>query len=658
MLKSKSFTQTTSNSNLNAVINNNIVSSVISMAIFYSIDLAYPLVAALLYCTLNIVSKLLVKAKSPTISGYLSIGSMLIFTFVSSIFTGGISSPFIVFIVPVPLLTAVAFGKKPAIISCIFSLLTILLLAFISLGHFGYSTLENNSYIMNILEFIVSFLVLIQLTSIGISIYNNIKEAGDQIEEDAQNRKELLDSLENGIFFIEKDGVIPKEHSKAMQSMFPDFPEYKDIKKFFFKYNKVSENDSKIVLDLLWGEEPGFSDFSMNVAMLPKAIVIDEDGETRHISLKYKPLYNSQKKLDRILARAKDISNEILQEQKLHNQIERNERISKAVADIEGFKEFLEESCALFDKVDKFPKSDFSLAEPKRYLHTLKGNVALFEFKKLASMIHSLEDLIDQGENQKISELWSAILGLWEEQKNDLVKSLNLNRLENVFPVVRTKLNTLYTWANNENNTVLGSKVWDLYCMPLDDLFNKYKDYCKQLNLKDPSKKVDIVVHKDSHDLAHTELMQFDQAIIHIIKNSIDHGIETTEERTSAGKVEAGTITILGTREQNGKTISLIISDDGKGIDVNKLGNKAVTSGFWTQNKFEQASQQEKLNLIYESGLSTAEELSELSGRGVGMDAVKSFLEAEGGHIQVTTEPGKGTKFEMSLPIVKLRKVA
>ena len=583
---------------------------------------------------------------------------MLIFTFICSVFTGGISSPFLVFIIPVPLLTAVAFGKKPAIITAIFSIATALVLAFISLAHLGFSTLESNSYIMNILDFIVSFLVLIQLSSIGISIFQNIRKAGDQIEEDAQNRKDLLDSLEDGIFFIEKDGFISREHSKAMRTMFPDFSNYGNIKDFYYRYKQISAENSKVILDLLWEDNPGFSDFNMNVRMLPKNITVEKNEDKKYYSLNYKPLYGEQKKLDRVLVSTKDITLEVEQEKKIENQIERNERISKAASDTEGFKQFLEENNSLFKKVETFSHSGFDAAEPKRYIHTLKGNLALFCFKKLADMIHNVEDLIEQNKTEQSVQEWNKVNDLWAKQTNDLVNNLNLNRLDNFFPVIREKLNTLHNWASRDGNAALSDKVWDLYCLPLDDLFNKYKDFCKQLNLKNPSKKVDIIVDKDSDDLAHSEIAMFDQAIIHIIKNSVDHGIESCDQRIKLGKNEFGTITIKGIRSLANSAIALTITDDGGGINYENLGIKAVKSGKWTHEQLAKSSKQDKINLIYESGVSTAEEVSDLSGRGVGMDAVKSHLESQGGSINVETEINKGTSFHLSLPLSNLSKAA
>jgi len=137
--------------------------------------------------------------------------------------------------------------------------------------------------------------------------------------------------------------------------------------------------------------------------------------------------------------------------------------------------------------------------------------------------------------------------------------------------------------------------------------------------------------------------------ITHLIRNAIDHGIETPSERLAQGKREIGMLSIAS--RQSGNQITMVITDDGAGLDEAKIAAKALASGLVTKSQLDAMSAEEVINLIFEPGLSTADEVSAISGRGVGMDVVRSNIEQIGGRISVTSEPGKGAQFFLELPL-------
>ncbi len=137
--------------------------------------------------------------------------------------------------------------------------------------------------------------------------------------------------------------------------------------------------------------------------------------------------------------------------------------------------------------------------------------------------------------------------------------------------------------------------------------------------------------------------------VTHIIRNAIDHGIETPAERRAAGKHEIGLLSM--TARQSGNRIAVMISDDGKGLDCARLGSKAVAAGLLTEAQLAEMSREDLHQLIFEPGLSTAETVSEVSGRGVGMDVVRANLDKIGGTIRVRSTPGEGTLFVLEIPL-------
>ena len=137
--------------------------------------------------------------------------------------------------------------------------------------------------------------------------------------------------------------------------------------------------------------------------------------------------------------------------------------------------------------------------------------------------------------------------------------------------------------------------------------------------------------------------------LTHIIRNAIDHGLEGPGERIKADKREIGLLKFAA--RQSGNRITLTISDDGRGINIERLAAKAVAAGIYSQAEVDAMSQRRKHYLIFEPGLSTADEVSSVSGRGVGMDVVRANIERVGGSIDVASKPGEGTSFYLKLPL-------
>jgi len=137
--------------------------------------------------------------------------------------------------------------------------------------------------------------------------------------------------------------------------------------------------------------------------------------------------------------------------------------------------------------------------------------------------------------------------------------------------------------------------------------------------------------------------------LTHIIRNAIDHGIEAPSARLAVGKREIGLLTIAA--RQSGNTIAILLSDDGRGLDEEKIAAKALATGLITPAERAGLSREKLLNLVFEPGFSTAETVSAVSGRGVGLDVVRQNLEKVGGSIKVASTPGEGTQFTLQIPL-------
>ncbi|MEM9769743.1 MAG: hybrid sensor histidine kinase/response regulator, partial [Cyanobacteria bacterium P01_D01_bin.71] len=181
---------------------------------------------------------------------------------------------------------------------------------------------------------------------------------------------------------------------------------------------------------------------------------------------------------------------------------------------------------------------------------------------------------------------------------------------------------------------------------PLNDIFNRFPRALRQMSLQ-YGKSVQLKTKGEQTLVDRNVLEALQDPLMHIIRNCFDHGIEPPEIRQQRGKPETGTITVTA-QQRSGRTL-IIIQDDGDGIPLDQIRDRAIKMGL-DSHLLAAASKQDLLSLIFEPGFSTASEVTDLSGRGVGMDVVRSKLKEIRGDIQVDTEPGVGTTFTLSIP--------
>ncbi|PMP94678.1 MAG: chemotaxis protein CheA, partial [Thermodesulfobacterium geofontis] len=183
---------------------------------------------------------------------------------------------------------------------------------------------------------------------------------------------------------------------------------------------------------------------------------------------------------------------------------------------------------------------------------------------------------------------------------------------------------------------------------PIGMVFNKFPRIVRDL-AKVLGKKVNLHLEGTETELDRSIIEAIKDPLTHLVRNAIDHGIEPPEERIELGKPPEGNLVLRAYQE--GGQVVIEIEDDGRGIDIEKIRRKAVEKGFMTFEEAEKASEKELLNLIFKPGFSTAETVTQLSGRGVGMDVVKANIEKLGGSIEINTIHSKGTTIKIKIPL-------
>ena len=194
----------------------------------------------------------------------------------------------------------------------------------------------------------------------------------------------------------------------------------------------------------------------------------------------------------------------------------------------------------------------------------------------------------------------------------------------------------------------LQEEVMRIRMLPIGNLLHKFPRMVRDMSQK-AGKLVDVVIHGEDTELDRSMIEEINDPLIHLVRNAIDHGIEPPDERRAAGKPERGTVTLNAWHEQG--RIILTVSDDGRGIDPAVLRKKVVQKGLMTAEEAAALTDEQAVDLIFLPGFSTAEKVTDISGRGVGMDIVQTNIQRVNGTIHIETAVGRGTTFQIVLPL-------
>jgi len=237
-----------------------------------------------------------------------------------------------------------------------------------------------------------------------------------------------------------------------------------------------------------------------------------------------------------------------------------------------------------------------------------------------------------------------------------------IDRLLNLFSELLIDQGRLQQIASNSNlpplvevvehmvrvNSELQNTVLKLRMVPVDTVFSRFprtiRDLAKSLN-----KKVDLKITGAETELDRTVIDEIGDPLVHLLRNAIDHGIESVDKRLAAGKSEIGTVSLRA--YHGGNHVFIEVEEDGAGINKEKVLYKAIHSGFISKDQSVRMSDDEVYQLLFESAFSTADKISDISGRGVGLDVVKSKIQSLGGQVSVESSLGRGTKFQVQLPL-------
>ena len=225
---------------------------------------------------------------------------------------------------------------------------------------------------------------------------------------------------------------------------------------------------------------------------------------------------------------------------------------------------------------------------------------------------------------------------------------INKVRLEQIGQTHRLSELTETLEQMDRVTTDLQNIVMKVRMVPVSQVFNRFprmvRDVTKELN-----KEINLTIEGEDTELDRTVIDEIGDPIMHLLRNSLDHGIEMPDEREAKGKPRIGEVGLIARHE--GNNVVIMVTDDGKGIDANVIRRKAVEKGLFTQEEVDSMEDADAVRIVFLPGFSTAEKISDISGRGVGMDVVRSKIESLSGHVDVETHVNEGSVFKIKLPL-------
>ncbi|GHV68046.1 hybrid sensor histidine kinase/response regulator [Spirochaetia bacterium] len=366
-----------------------------------------------------------------------------------------------------------------------------------------------------------------------------------------------------------------------------------------------------------------------------------------------------------VVQNTKDDAIDIQEYEKKLNALAANEEFT--LPETEGPRKIEEaaETAAVPDtdgKDEQKPQSaESAAAAPQRTRQVSKHGEAKSEsirlpLEKIDGIIKSIASLQSLEISAKTIAIDSAALNeqikeysrLLKDNKNqDPVLSANFRKLERLSARINSSLKNYSVEVGNQIHIAYDSVI-SLRTLPLSTILDGYQRYVYDI-ANELGKKVQITIEGSENEIDKNIIESLSDVFMHMVRNAIDHGIERPEERLAAGKSEAGNLSILCSRESG--NMKIVVSDDGGGIDLEKIRQKAVRDGYITEAAASSLTREDLTNFIFQSGFSTSGNVSNISGRGVGMDAVRKNIEELKGSIVVDSEYGKGTAFTIMAPL-------
>lgn len=512
-------------------------------------------------------------------------------------------------------------------------------------------------YILILIPFFIAY--RIQNKMIQKELSRQVAERTADLEERSIAVARLLNNANQGFLTFSISLVVENEYSQKCIEIFGNAIEGKSIADLLYPEDHYKRDFFVETIDALFKEEDTVKSDAI-ISLLPSEFII----ANRAIHIDYKRIETERFML---------ILTDITDKRNLEKNIEKERQILKmvvsAISNSEEFFELLEEYQNFLSRRNKFVDdtydATYNIGELYRNIHTFKGLFSQKDFITTPQGLHKLESKLSEWlksgniSNEMLQMTLNKIgFEIWLAKDLDILKNVLGNEFlekkmtialdDATYESLNKKISQLVEEQPEECHDLLEllEVIHRLKYKPIGEFFLSLPKYAESLGERLGKALNPMEIDDDTELLIGEEFKGFAKSLIHVIRNSVDHGIETPEERVESGKDEYGMIYLLIRNE--GEYLRLEIVDDGRGIDIEKLRRKAIADGIKKPSELEDDSA--VLELLFQEYFSTKEEVTEFSGRGVGLSSVRAEILKLGGQYHVETEIGKGSRFVFSIP--------
>jgi signal transduction histidine kinase len=447
-----------------------------------------------------------------------------------------------------------------------------------------------------------------------------------------RDTKMLLDAVEQGFFTINRQGVMSEERSGAVDRLLatptPGMTLPELLREFDAKVAGWMEMGIGDVFDEIMPVE-------VTIDQLPSRII----ANGRTLEIKFTPV-RLESQLAKLAVVISDISAKVEQERLEAEQREMMALVQRIFQDKAGFLEFFHEMEEIIESLRSDPKDDMTLT--KRRVHTLKGNAGIYGLELVAAACHVIEDHIAETGELPESHAWTTLYGRWAAVRG-CVRRIVGERESGVNITTSEYQEILSDILTSRSRDELAVRIASWRLEPTATRLARIAEQSRALALRLGKGTIFVKMRSSDLRLDSTQWCDFWSSFVHVVRNSVDHGLESAEDRRLHGKSEAGTIRLATTIEDSQFVIS--ISDDGRGIAWEKVAEAA------RKRNLPAETHQDLVEALFVDGLSTAIVVSSTSGRGVGMGAIRAACDKLNGEIDVESKPGIGTTFRFIFPL-------
>jgi len=502
-----------------------------------------------------------------------------------------------------------------------------------------------------------------KIETLNKDLQSKVEKRTDALNQQTKKVTDLLNNAAQGFLSFDRDFLIDDEYSIECENLLGKDLKNKDITKLLFDKNPkqiflFKEN----IIDAFDSDNELTS--SLILSLLPSELIINK----RAILIRYK--ISSDDKMMIILTNITD-------NKKLQNKIKKEQRIQKMIVTIvsdsshfyetkEGFEEFCKD-CTLYITPKIAVEENIDILQA--LIHNFKGLFAQLYMNDTAKKIHNIEtEILKFAQKDKSNDSLKILVESFNlvscinEDLKTISENLGENFLEesSFIKIDENQINKLeskvmkYSLLYKNENIEFEEILFDIKKIinkSLKYYLSIYPKMCQQLCLSLDKNIYPFEIIGENSIFIPDSFKHFIDSLVHVFRNSCDHGIESRDERLSLNKNEQGTISCEFNIIDNNLYIK--ITDDGRGINIEKLKSKIISKSLSTQERLNFMSKDEILNFIFNSNLSTTDSVTHISGRGIGLSSLKKQLDKLNGNVKIETTENKGTTFVFILPLYK-----